>query len=153
MSEVTATHLVKVFEDFVLVRSPDGEYKDTAENYAADAGRSFPPLPTPKAGARPYVGRVYIPGEKHSLLLRGKAEPQRLPWDPGDEILTTVAALLAAQDARRQTEQDATPPDVRQLFVRALEALLEERGGQPNPPEAITEYLHERDAQDAARGR
>ncbi len=131
MGERDATHLVKQFDGLVTIKNPDGIYQDTVGNFSLDAGTPFPRLP---AG---FIGRIYIPGEKHSLIARNKQEPQRLPWVPGDDLLFMVADLLASQEARAITDPQAP---LSQLRLNALEALLERKAGDADVSVAETDY-------------
>lgn len=138
MSERDAPNLVKFFDGNVLIRSPAGTYVDNFAGFELDAGRAVPQLPP---GA---IGRVYIPGEKHSVTDGVKAVPRRLPWPPGDTILTNVPTLLQNQ-AARIAGQPGGPTPLNALRLMALDALFDERAAQPNVPSPIREYIDERD--------
>jgi len=134
MNEADVAKIVKIHAGAVLIRGPEGEYVDTAANYTLDAGRPFPPLPGQA------IGRTYIPNEKHSLYDGRKAAPERLPWAPGDQILTTLQTLLDNQVARKALAPDPGE-SIDALLLGALDALIEERHGEPNVPQAITDYI------------
>ncbi len=138
MGERDATSLVKFFDGEVLIRSPSGQYVDNFAGFELDAGRPVPPMP---AGA---IGRVYIPGEKHSVTDGVHASPRRLPWAPGDLILSNVPLLLQNQ-AARIAGQPGGPTPLNALRLSALDALFDERATQPNVPNPIREYIDERD--------
>lgn len=138
MSEIDAAQLVKFHAGSVLLRGPEGEYVDDYTGFAADSGRSVPELPT---GA---IGLVYIPKEKYSIVYRRMQDPQRLPWGPGDDLLERLAVLLENQEARKAVEP-SPEPSLNELLLGAMNALIDERAAEPNPPQAITDYVDARD--------
>ena len=137
MSERNATHLVKQFDGQITVKSPDGIYQDTTGNFSLDAGRPFPTLP------EGFIGRTYIPNEKHALTDGASERQQRLPWAPGDDILLTVPELLAAQQARSIVDPGAPLADLR---LQAIEALLDRKAADPDATTAEADYQAARNA-------
>ena len=136
--EADAIELIKIYDGVVTVRSADGEYIDTADNYALDQGRAFPATP---AG---FIGRTFVPAEKHNLHTGQKNEPQSLPWGPGINIIAQVAELLAAKAAREAVAPPADP-GLNELYNLALESLINERATEPTPPQAVLDYIAARD--------
>lgn len=139
MREVDALELVKFYEDHVVIRSAAGEYVDIEANYTLDAGQPPPVIP---AG---FIGRTYIPGEKHNLHTGRSNVPQRLPFVEGDTILLTVAALLTAQAARRALAPLPDEP-LDSLRLQAIDVLMDERLAAADPPQAVIDYVTARDA-------
>jgi hypothetical protein len=123
MSEATADKVCRIHDGLVLLRSGGKEYRDTAANYALDAGGAFPASPPGD------IGRLYIPGEKHRTTTGRKATPQPFPWAPGDVILADLDPLIEAK-AVRETLPPRTPPTDDELLQRlensskALKAFL-----------------------------
>ena len=79
----------------IYVRTPDGVYADTPENFAADFGATVPPLP---AGADEHI---YTQGRRHCFMGGGDViDGGPMPWTEGDAIIAGVAAALQAQAER-----------------------------------------------------
>ncbi len=129
MSESTATHICKIHDGNVLVRAGALEYLDTAENFALDSGADFPATP---AG---YIGRSYIPNERHRISTDRKADQLLIPWVDGDAILRAIRATIRAKELRLDAPVPSppdTPADVRQKRIFAIEALLARQALEPN---------------------
>ena len=136
MGEVNATNLVKFYGGMATIRGPEGEYADTLDNYRLDAGKPAPPLP----GGHGFVGRTYVPDEYHNLSDGVTDQPQPIPYQTGDKILDDLQSLLDNQAAREATASPAGP-DLNVLYNAALDAMLEERGTEPDPPPEVVTYL------------
>lgn len=86
----------------VGVRIDDRMYRDTDENFTADYGSPPPELP---------VGineRLYETDKRHAFIHNNNViDGGPMPWDEGEQILTTLNSLLVAQETRRKAEEDA----------------------------------------------
>ncbi len=138
MDEATTPVIVKVYSASVLIRGPEGEYVDSEDNYQVDAGKPFPPLPGQA------IGRTYIPNEKHTLYLGRKAEPEGLPWVPGDRILDDLQTLLDNQ-ATRQAVTPRPPETLDALRLAAIDALMDENVAAGSASRAVLDYVAARD--------
>lgn len=101
-------------DGLVYVRTDDGVYMDTLENFALDYGQGLPALP---AGAD---DRIYAQGKRHAIMGGGNViAGGPVPWDLGDQLINSVSALLAAQDARRN------PPLTLDQAIASKDAVIE----------------------------
>lgn len=88
-------------DGMVFVRTPDGTYADTMENFQNDFGVTFVELPP--GGDE----RVYTQGVRHAIhnsatgnLVAGGD----VPWPLGDELIARVQEGLEKQQARKAVE-------------------------------------------------
>jgi hypothetical protein len=88
-------------------------YRDSGSNFAIDSGLQVPALP---AGIDE---RLYEPGVRHALIAGNDVVAGGpMPWEPGDQIIERVSALLDAQNTRRKREIDELLAKNAQLMKR-----------------------------------
>lgn len=84
-------------DGMVFVRVDAITYGDTIENFEADYGSTFPPLP---AGA---IERIYDQGKRHAFQSEdGVIGGGEMPWPYGDTLIASVGSLMATKKAREQ---------------------------------------------------
>jgi hypothetical protein len=84
-------------DGLIYVRVDAIAYGDTIENFEADYGAPFPPLPE---GASE---RIYDQGKRHTIMAEGNViAGGEMPWPLGDTLITSVGALIAAKKTREQ---------------------------------------------------
>jgi hypothetical protein len=83
-------------DNLIYVRTPQGTYMDTTQNFVADNGSALPALP-PKA-----TERIYDQGKRHTIMGDGNViAGGPMPWAYGDKAINDIAKLLTAQEQRR----------------------------------------------------
>jgi hypothetical protein len=86
----------------VVVTSGSYLYSDTTENYAADGGRPFSPLPPG------ITERLYEPGVRHALIKGDDVvDGGPSPWPEGDAVIGSVAGLVSSKNSREAAEVTA----------------------------------------------
>ena len=95
----------------IVIRTDNGIYQDTPENFALDSGVELPPLP-------PGVDeRIYEPDVRHALMDRVSVlDGGPMPWPMGDEIIAQAQEILA-----RQRVRNPPPPEPEQPALSAPE--------------------------------
>lgn len=141
MREQDAPQMAKVHDGRVLIRSGGQEYLDTVENFALDAEQPFEALPPSPPGRPAYIGRTYIPGEKHNLTDGRKNVPVSETWTFGESLFPRVPELLAAQRARAAIP-DIVPVRAEAVIKRTLafEAMMKRRANDPNASQEEKDY-------------
>lgn len=82
-------------DGLVYVRTANGTYMDTRDNFVADFGVELHPLPD---GADDHI---YTQSKRHAFMGGGNViDGGPMPWPEGDAIIAAVAIGLAAQAAR-----------------------------------------------------
>ena len=95
----------------IFIRDPSGGYDATLADFASDNAAAFPTLPPGMAE------RIYEPSQRHVLAdAKGNAQPQPMPWPPGDAIIAKLADLRIARAVREAPPPPPPPPTNAQLI-------------------------------------
>jgi hypothetical protein len=144
-------------DGFVFVRTSEGVYGDTPENFAKDFSVMLPPLPE---GADE---RIYTSNTRHAIMSqeRGVIDGGPIPWPLGDEIIAKIETGLQAQKNRQPPpslgQVNAFPPEV-QAQIDKVEArkklfLMPElvKVLKTEHPGDLDKYLDETDTKDVLK--
>ncbi|HEC12324.1 MAG TPA: hypothetical protein ENI80_03600 [Acidiferrobacteraceae bacterium] len=81
--------------DNIVIRTVNGEYRDTLANFAVDYGKPAPSVPDT------FLGVYYEPGVKYHKSASSRSDPMgSLTWKEGDDIIAAADAIIAAQVSR-----------------------------------------------------
>lgn len=82
-------------EGLIYVRTDEGVYGDTLENFKIDYGSIAPMLP------EGITERIYEPSKRHALIMNHDViDGGPMPWLEGDEIISGIQRMLKSQKAR-----------------------------------------------------
>lgn len=115
-------------DNWIYVRTVDGVYQDTPENFALDYGSAAPVLPPA------FNERYYEPGVMHELRDNGDGTvsdvprnvPQGLVFPKADAIIAAFDAIMTAQAIR--TDPGPPPPDTFTPLAGAIDSLVADPG-------------------------